>query len=99
MHIRRDRAMADKQPMQADGSGTRGAGGDRTDGVEASHPRAAGGESGGGAYPNPHTGKADKDKDDPGAFLGTGGQSGVDYHGPGQLGDEDVPDKSGGQGG
>ncbi|QPQ55460.1 hypothetical protein IC614_02290 [Allosphingosinicella flava] len=45
-----------------------------------------GGESQGGAYPNPHSGKADKDKD----FHG--GQSGQAYHGHGQLGQKDVPD-------
>jgi hypothetical protein len=94
--------MADKQPMQADGGGSE-SGGTKTDGVEAPHGRKSdgpgGGESGGGGYPNPHTGKADKDKDDPGSFLGTGGQSGMDYHGPGQLGEDDLPGKTGGQGG
>jgi hypothetical protein len=39
--------------------------------------RRGGGESGGGAYPNPHRGKkAGKD-----GFLGSGGQSGKAYHG------------------
>ena len=40
------------------------------------------GESGGGPYPNPHSGKSD------GGFHG--GQSVAGYHGPGQLGSEDV---------
>jgi len=40
------------------------------------------GESGGGAYPNPHTGK------DKGSFHG--GQSEPGYFGKGQLGDKDV---------
>lgn len=40
------------------------------------------GESQGGAYPNPHTGK------DGGTF--DGGQSGKAYHGTGQLGEEKV---------
>jgi hypothetical protein len=41
-----------------------------------------GGQSGGGAYPNPHTGKEE------GGFHG--GQSGAGYFGKGQLGDKDV---------
>ncbi|HEX8839502.1 MAG TPA: hypothetical protein VF750_03415 [Sphingomicrobium sp.] len=40
------------------------------------------GESGGGAYPNPHTGK------EKGGFHG--GQSDPGYFGKGQLGDKDV---------
>ena len=40
------------------------------------------GESGGGAYPNPHTGK------DKAGFHG--GQSVAGYFGTGQLGDEEV---------
>ena len=43
-----------------------------------------GGESGGGAYPNPHSGKKPA-KD---SFMGSGGQSGMAYHGGGQLGGE-----------
>ena len=35
--------------------------------------RAGGGDSGGGAYPNPHTGKAPKD-----GVLGHGGQTEID---------------------
>ncbi len=52
-----------------------------------------GGESAGGAYPNPHTGKEERGesgKGPGGGFMGHGGQSGIDYHGPGQLGDEDI---------
>jgi hypothetical protein len=41
------------------------------------------GESGGGAYPNPHS-----DKDGGGDFKG--GQSDQAYYGEGQLGDEEV---------
>jgi hypothetical protein len=48
--------------------------------------RGGGGESGGGAYPNPHRGK-DSGKE---GFLGSGGQSGKGYHGHGRLGDETV---------
>ncbi len=40
------------------------------------------GQSGGGAYPNPHTGKQGGD------FHG--GQSVMGYHGKGQLGSKDV---------
>jgi len=43
------------------------------------------GQSGGGAYPNPHDGKK-KDKSD--GFFGHGGQSDMEYHGTGQLGDQ-----------
>ena len=42
------------------------------------------GQSGGGAYPNPHDGK--KGKSD--GFFGHGGQSDMEYHGTGQLGDQ-----------
>lgn len=59
--------MTEKQPMQADGKGTKG----QMDGV--SHP-ASEGESAGGAYPNPHTGKQPEGFD--------GGQSDKAYSGP-----------------
>ena len=48
--------------------------------------RSGAGESGGGAYPNPHRGK-DGGKD---GFTGSGGQTGKGYHGSGQLGEEEV---------
>ncbi|TVV72300.1 hypothetical protein [Sphingomonas solaris] len=78
--------MTDKQPMQADGAGSKG----KPDATQA--PKPGSGESAGGAYANPHTGKGPKD----GGF--DGGQSEKDYHGPGQLG-EKVDDTGGGQGG
>jgi len=59
--------MADKQPMQADGDGKAAA----DDGVSG---KPGPGESAGGPYPNPHTGKK------PGGF--DGGQSGKSYEGP-----------------
>ena len=46
-----------------------------------------GGESQGGAYPNPHDKQSAKDD----GFHG--GQSDQAYHGHGQLGEEDVPDE------
>lgn len=50
--------------------------------------RRGGGESGGGAYPNPHSGKkAEKD-----GFMGSGGQTETPYHGHGRLGEEETGD-------
>ena len=46
--------------------------------------RKGAGESGGGAYPNPHDGK--KGKSD--GFMGHGGQTDMEYHGKGQLGEQ-----------
>ncbi|MDB5697489.1 MAG: hypothetical protein JWN69_293 [Alphaproteobacteria bacterium] len=45
--------------------------------------RSGGGDSGGGAYPNPHKGKKPK-KD---GFMASGGQTEMAYHGTGQLGE------------
>jgi hypothetical protein len=50
--------------------------------------REGGGESGGGAYPNPHRGKEGA-KD---GFLGGGGRTGKGYHGQGRLGEEALGD-------
>lgn len=86
--------MPTKKPMQADGSG-----GDRvhTDGVsEQPSGRAAAGESGGGAYPNPHKGK--KPENSPGDFMGHGGQTEMAYHGAGQLGEQKVDRQDGARG-
>lgn len=54
------------------------------EGEEIFNGRSGGGDSGGGAYPNPHTGK----KPQGGGFMGHGGQTEMAYHGKGQLGDE-----------
>jgi len=54
--------------------------------------RSAAGESGGGAYPNPHSGK--KSDNHPSSFMGHGGQSEMAYHGTGQLGEEQVDEKA-----
>jgi len=49
--------------------------------------RMGGGDSGGGAYPNPHTGKSGSDRE---GFMGHGGQTEAGYHGTGQLGGKDL---------
>jgi hypothetical protein len=50
------------------------------------HGRSGGGDSGGGAYPNPHTGKEGKGE----GWNGHGGQTDIDYYGHGRLGGKDV---------
>ncbi len=45
------------------------------------------GQSGGGPYPNPHTGKEGAGSD---GFMGHGGQTEMEYHGTGQLGEDKV---------
>lgn len=67
--------MSDKLPMQADGGGIKLG----RDAMIASRPGGAG-ESGGGAYPNPHSDKA-ATKYGSGDFLGHGGQSDIADHG------------------
>jgi hypothetical protein len=77
-----------KEPMQADG--TEGPGKQVAD---EENPPSSGrpdmqenlGQSAGGAYPNPHTGK-----EQDGGFHG--GQSVMGYFGKGQLGQKDVGD-------
>jgi hypothetical protein len=78
--------MTDKQPMQATAhdSAAKPA---RNDGVERPSGMSAG-ESAGGAYPNPHTGKGGED-DVGGGFMGHGGQSGMEYSGTGDGGTDD----------
>jgi len=77
----------DKVKMPADGSGTEmrqpdenGELASRRDADSEGLPNA--GESGGGAYPNPHVGKDEE--------LFQGGQSQQGYYGKGQLGEKDV---------
>lgn len=64
--------------------GKRDSGKARTGGI--GFARDGGGESGGGAYDNPHAGK----KGGSGGFMGHGGQTEQPYHGGEQLGDETV---------
>lgn len=51
--------------------------------------REGGGDSGGGAYPNPHSGKKGGGNE---GFMGHGGQTGIAYHGGEQLGDQELGD-------
>ena len=48
------------------------------DQLETMNGRSGGGDSGGGAYPNPHTGKKGGDRE---GFMGSGGQTHMDYEG------------------
>jgi hypothetical protein len=60
------------------------------DGKEKLGGRSGGGDSGGGAYPNPHSGKEAKR----GGFMDHGGQTDMPYHGTGRLGDEKTGDNA-----
>lgn len=55
--------------------------------IEKLNGRIGGGDSGGGAYPNPHSGKRGGVRE---GYMGSGGQTEMPYHGAGQLGDEDL---------
>jgi hypothetical protein len=80
---------AGKQPVQASGGGAASKHGESGEVAANLHQ---GGESAGGAYPNPHTGK-DDGKKSPSDFMGHGGQTEQAYHGSGQLGDQKVGDQ------
>ncbi len=67
--------LGDEQPMQADGGGSA-----KTASPEIASRQGGAGESGGGAYPKPQTGKPGK-KRGPGSSLGHGGQSEIAYTG------------------
>lgn len=73
--------MADTQPNQAMGTKKP----DQTDGVEETHGKSGGGESSGGAYPNPHTGHGKNNS----RFMGHGGQTEIGYSGTGSKNDPD----------
>ena len=68
-------------PTQAMGDGSH-----RNEPDGTNTPRDTAGESGGGAYPNPHTGKEERGE----GSEWQGGQSEIGYHGSGQLGDQVV---------
>jgi hypothetical protein len=80
--------MSDKTPMPADGDGIDKGAPDGVSGApnqgpgEGVHGRAPPGETGGGAYPNPHT-----DKDEAGEKT-HGGQTEMKYYGSGQAGSD-----------
>ena len=86
--------MDEKKPNA--GTGTRdaprswGASGDldrrEPEASDKMNGRSGGGDSGGGAYPNPHTGK----EGDRGGFMDHGGQTEMPYHGGGRLGEDEV---------
>ncbi|MFC7498511.1 hypothetical protein ACFQRC_04670 [Enterovirga sp. GCM10030262] len=57
-----------------------------TDRNDKLHGEGGAGESGGGAYPNPHKGR----KPSQGGYMGHGGQSDMAYHGHGRLGEDKV---------
>lgn len=79
-------AESGKVPMPASGETSPKL---RSDGVSdaGSHGRSAGGESGGGAYSNPHSGK--EARGEGGDFEG--GQSVQGYYGGGKLDGEEAP--------
>lgn len=82
-----DDVATSKHPTQAlGGDGLEGA----PDGTNQPPPTA--GQSGGGAYPNPHTGKEDAEDEEPDARDDGwhGGQSVAGYFGPEQLGEKDI---------
>lgn len=69
--------MSSKEKVQADGQA--GGAARAPDGVSDTPAKDGAGESGGGGYPNPQTGKTPKND----GFLGHGGQTEIDYSGPG----------------
>jgi hypothetical protein len=85
-----EKPSSQKTPLQAAGGGPNAG---KPDGVASptTHGRAGKSESAGGAYPNPHSGK--KSGNDPGSFMGHGGQTEIAYHGTGQLGETDIADQ------
>jgi len=84
-----EREGPDARTGSADNSGSWGAAGDLDrrdpDSIDKLNGATGAGQSGGGAYPNPHTGKEGGDKE---GYMGRGGQTEMPYHGHGQLGDE-----------
>jgi hypothetical protein len=58
------------------------------DAQESFNGSTGGGQAGGGAYPNPHTGKEGEGNRE--GYMGHGGQTEQPYYGKGQLGGKDV---------
>ena len=79
-----------KVPMPASGQNSPKLHSDGVSDVDT-HGRAGGGESGGGAYPNPHTGK--EERGEGGQF--DGGQSGKGYYGSGVLDGKEASSRPG----
>jgi hypothetical protein len=73
-----------------DNPGSWGASGDLARGdpdkIEKFNGLSGGGQDGGGAYPNPHTGKEGGND----GYMGHGGQTEMPYHGGGRLGEEET---------
>jgi hypothetical protein len=76
------------QPTEAGDSPVNEGSGPRDEVLSEAKAEQAG-ESGGGAYPNPHTGK-DGSKRARNSLFGHGGQTEQAYHGSGQLGDQKI---------
>ncbi len=57
--------------------------------IEKLNGRLGGGDSGGGAYTNPHSGKEGSGRE---GYMGHGGQTGMAYHGTNKLGEQDLGD-------
>ena len=78
-----------------DNPGSWGAAGDlargNPDKQEKFNGSMGGGQAGGGAYPNPHTGKEGGGND---GYMGHGGQTEMPYHGTGQLGEDTTGDNA-----
>ena len=55
--------------------------------IEKLNGRLGGGDSGGGAYPNPHSGKEGGGNE---GYMGHGGQTEMPYHGTNKLGEDDL---------
>lgn len=86
---------SEKRPNRSTGTGDNarswGQAGDLARGdpeaMETLNGRSGGGDSGGGAYPNPHTGKKAGNKE---GYMGHGGQTEMPYHGTNKLGEKDL---------
>ena len=87
----RDAQTPNATTHSADNPGSHGAAGDLSRGdpdkKEMFNGSTGGGQAGGGAYPNPHTGKESGGKE---GFMGSGGQTEMAYHGAGQLGEDET---------